>query len=243
MKKITTTQEIKDLKAIIKIQEGVINAKEDENKVLGNIIDKNWSTTDEYLRWIVYYKHIERYTLRLEKQLEEHIKERNEVTRAYNGLAELGKFAGDLGIDIQKHRENLPENQNKYDFEQKHTLLESGKVKHSYKLKPVQKSLLTKLKANNIDKKQEDMLTSLMLDDNIDQAVENKEKFLKRQKHKKDLYNGKLSRKEIGDNMFLDDHVEDKERELFKAKSIRKKHKHTVSKKKKRLKTKKDLPY
>ena len=34
-----------------------------------------------------------------------------------------------MGIDIKKHYKNLPE-YDKYDFSQKHELLESGKVRH-----------------------------------------------------------------------------------------------------------------
>ena len=44
----------------------------------------------------------------------------------------MGKFAEEMGVDIKKHRAQLPEG---YEFSQKHTLMESGKVKHSYKLK------------------------------------------------------------------------------------------------------------
>ncbi len=51
MKKTTTTQKIKDLKAIIKIQESVINSKEDENKILGEILDKHWQRFDDHFRW------------------------------------------------------------------------------------------------------------------------------------------------------------------------------------------------
>ena len=70
----------------------------------------------------------------LEKDIETLTKQRNESIRAYNGLAEMGKFAEEVGVDIKKHSKRLPEH-NKYDFSQSHTLLESGKVKHSYKLK------------------------------------------------------------------------------------------------------------
>ena len=47
-------------------------------------------------------------------------------------LAEMGKYAEELGVDIKKHRGQLPEG---YEFKHKHTLMESGKVKHSYSLK------------------------------------------------------------------------------------------------------------
>jgi len=68
------------------------------------------------------------------KANQEILKDHNEITRAYNGLAEMGKFAEDEGIDIKKHNKMLPE-RNKYNFSQSHTLLESGKVKHSWKFK------------------------------------------------------------------------------------------------------------
>ena len=60
------------------------------------------------------------------------LKDHNDIVRAYNGLAEMGKYAEELGVDIKKHRGQLPEG---YEFKHKHTLMESGKVKHSYSLK------------------------------------------------------------------------------------------------------------
>ena len=66
------------------------------------------------------------------------IKDNFDLTRAYNGLSQLGQFAEESGIDIKKHNGKLPEN-SKWDFEQKHTLTETGKVKHQYKLKPRKK--------------------------------------------------------------------------------------------------------
>ena len=62
----------------------------------------------------------------------EMLKDHNEIVRAYNGLAEMGRYAEESGVDIKKHRSQLPEG---YEFNQKHTLLESGRVKHSYSLK------------------------------------------------------------------------------------------------------------
>ena len=62
-------------------------------------------------------------------------KANNELTRAYEGLAHLGKTAQEMGIDIKKHYKNLPE-YDKYDFSQKHELLESGKVRHTWTAKP-----------------------------------------------------------------------------------------------------------
>ena len=63
-----------------------------------------------------------------------------EITRAYNGLAMLGKFAVENGIDIKKHNRELPEHPlNKYKFEQKHEVLESGQTKSTYQLTPKKK--------------------------------------------------------------------------------------------------------
>ena len=67
------------------------------------------------------------------------IKSHNEITRAYDGLHTIGEFAQDLGIDIKKHNKMLPENNPDYDFKQKHTLLENGKVRHQYYLTPKDK--------------------------------------------------------------------------------------------------------
>jgi len=74
----------------------------------------------------------------LAKENKEVIKDNYELTRAYNGLHTLGKFAVESGIDIKKYNGQLPEN-NKFDFEQKHTLTEAGTVKHQYKLKTKKK--------------------------------------------------------------------------------------------------------
>ena len=67
-----------------------------------------------------------------DKELQECHKDKNDITRAYNGLHSLGKFAEEQGLDIKKACRDLPENKHKYDFKQKHSLLESGKVKHEY---------------------------------------------------------------------------------------------------------------
>ena len=78
----------------------------------------------------------------LEKHIAELQKKNFEVTRAYNSLAEMGKFAEEQGIDIKKHTKELPEN-NKYKdfkFSQKHVVLESGKVRSTYKLTPPEKT-------------------------------------------------------------------------------------------------------
>ena len=93
---------------------------EDHKKGIATLIDKYEDRVSE-----------------LEGQLQECNSKRADITRAYNGLHTLGKFAEEQGIDIKNAREDLPESQKyKYDFSQKHTVLESGKVKHSWTLKP-----------------------------------------------------------------------------------------------------------
>ena len=115
----------------------------------------NIKDSNVVVRWRSVYKIIERLSKNLEvqekrfKRQEANIKvmggqfydqmkvmekERDDAIRAYNGLHKLGKFAVEQGIDIKN--EKLPESEkNKYDFSQKHTVLESGKTKHSFFLK------------------------------------------------------------------------------------------------------------
>jgi len=144
-RQVESKHSIKDYTAIIKLQEKLISAKESENKAFVKAYKKAVTRADYYLQWIDYYKQIERYSIFLEQQVQHHIRERNEVTRAYNGLHTLGKFAEELDIDIKKYRDKLPENNEDFEFSQSQKLLESGKVKHSYKLKK-KKSKKTKEK-------------------------------------------------------------------------------------------------
>ena len=77
----------------------------------------------------------------LEKQIVKLQKTNFEVTRAYNSLAEMGKFAEEQGIDIKKHTKELPENKYKdFKFSQRHEVLESGKVRSTYTLTPSKKT-------------------------------------------------------------------------------------------------------
>ena len=93
---------------------------EDNKKGVATLIDK-------------YEDHVEV----VEKQFEECQKEKIKVTRAYVGLAKLGKFAEQQGIDLTTAKDELPESEkNKYDFSQKHTVLESGKPRHEIILTP-----------------------------------------------------------------------------------------------------------
>ena len=110
-------------------------------KKLSEILYSQKQTIDENKKGISIL--VDKYEDRigeLEKQIEELTKQRNESTRAYNGLAQMGKFAEDMGIDLQSAKDDLPEaEKNKYDFKQTDTVMESGKVKHQMFLKPKQR--------------------------------------------------------------------------------------------------------
>ena len=65
------------------------------------------------------------------------VKDNFALTRAYDGLAQMGKMAEDLGINIEEHRWKLPENEKNHDYQFKHEtkLMESGKVRNVFKFK------------------------------------------------------------------------------------------------------------
>ena len=108
-------QDAKDIEGITKVLTWQKNHIEDLKKINMAMVDKYEDTLETQ-----------------EKELEECHKDKNDITRAYNGLHSLGKFAEDQGIDIKKACKDLPENKHKYNFRQKHSLLESGKVSHEY---------------------------------------------------------------------------------------------------------------
>ena len=120
-KKSVKDKKIADLEFIIRIQEKVIDWYDS-------------SLADTSCRFIEYAKAFWNNQCVHESEKEDWTKQYNEIVRAYNGLAELGKFADELGIDIRKHRKNLPESKD-YEFSQDSKLLESGKVQHIFKLK------------------------------------------------------------------------------------------------------------
>ena len=120
-KKSVKDKKIADLEFIIRIQEKVIDHYDS-------------SLVDTSSRFIEYAKAFWNNQCVHESEKEDWTKQYNEIVRAYNGLAELGKFADELGIDIRKHRKNLPESKD-YDFSQDSKLLESGKVQNIFKLK------------------------------------------------------------------------------------------------------------
>ena len=65
------------------------------------------------------------------------IKDNFALTRAYDGLSQMGKMAEDLGINIEEHRWKLPENEKNHDYQFKHEtkLMESARVKNVFKFK------------------------------------------------------------------------------------------------------------
>jgi predicted DNA-binding protein YlxM (UPF0122 family) len=100
-------------------------AIKDWKKFHGALVDKYEDKLEEY----------QKANDGLMEKNKELVKDNYELTRAYNGLHSLGKYAEEMGVDMKAHNDKLPEN-NKYNFEQSHTLTESGKVKHKYKLSP-----------------------------------------------------------------------------------------------------------
>ena len=130
--------------ALVKLTRGMSDrSKQDaENiKKLTEILHSQKQTIDENKKGVeTLIDKYEDIREELEKQVEELTKQRNEGTRAYNGLAQMGKFAEDMGIDLQSAKDDLPEaKKNKYHFKQTDTVLESGKVKHEMKLTPKKK--------------------------------------------------------------------------------------------------------
>jgi len=119
-------QEIKDLTVITTIQEDYIDLAEVKTK---EFYDKHIEYAMGY--WELWAKY--------ENQLEDLHKKYNEIVRAYNALAELGKYAEELGIDIKKHTERLPEYDLYKDFKIENKVMESGKVKTIFSAKKIKK--------------------------------------------------------------------------------------------------------
>ena len=119
-KKSVKDKKIADLEFIIRVQEKVIDWYDS-------------SLADTSSRFIEYAKAFWNNQSVHELEREDWTKKYNEIVRAYNGLHQMGKFAEELGIDIRKHRKNLPESKD-YEFSQDSKLLESGKVQHIFKL-------------------------------------------------------------------------------------------------------------
>ena len=80
---------------------------------------------------------VNRHCIKVNKDI---IKDHHEITRAYKGLHDMGKFAEEEGIDVKRHYKMLPEDKDQfYDFKQCHKLLENGKVQHTWSVKKKKK--------------------------------------------------------------------------------------------------------
>lgn len=119
-------QEVKDLTVITTIQEDYIDLIDSKAKEF----------YDKHIEYAMGYWEL---SATYENKLEDLNKEYNEIVRAYNALATLGKFAEEQGIDIKKHRERLPEHDLYKDFKIENKVMESGKVKTVISMKKVKK--------------------------------------------------------------------------------------------------------
>ena len=129
--RMTLEDQLTEDKAYLFLKENTIETLQDEIKEKNLKIEELQSLYDEAIEINKDVIVKNRDAIKFNTEI---LKDHNDIVRAYNGLAEMGKFAEEVGVDIKKHSKRLPEH-NKYDFSQSHTLLESGKVKHSYKLK------------------------------------------------------------------------------------------------------------
>jgi len=133
---ITLEDQLKEDKAHLLLKQNTIETLEDDLRHKNNQIRTFYINTHKNAKKVnkVFDDYKEANDSLAEKN-KEIVKDNFDLTRAYNGLSQLGQFAEESGIDIKKHNGKLPEN-SKWDFEQKHTLTETGKVRHQYKLKP-----------------------------------------------------------------------------------------------------------
>ena len=127
--RMTLEDQLTEDKAHLFLKENTIETLQDEIKEKNLKIDELQKLYDEAIEVNNDVVEKNRDCIKANQTL---LKDHNEIVRAYNGLAEMGRYAEEIGVDIKKHRSQLPEG---YEFNQSHTLLESGKVKHSYKLK------------------------------------------------------------------------------------------------------------
>ena len=127
--RMTLEDQLTEDKAHLLLKENTIETLQDEIKEKNLKIEELQKLYDEAIEVNNDVVEKNRDCIKANQTL---LKDHNEIVRAYNGLAEMGRYAEEIGVDIKKHRSQLPEG---YEFNQSHTLLESGKVKHSYKLK------------------------------------------------------------------------------------------------------------
>lgn len=131
--RMTLEDQLTEDKAHLHLKENTIETLQDEIKEKNLKIKELQNLYDEALEVNADVVDKNRDCIKANQTL---LKDHHEIVRAYNGLAEMGKFAEEMGVDIKKHRAQLPEG---YEFNQKHTLMESGKVRHEYKLTPKKK--------------------------------------------------------------------------------------------------------
>ena len=136
---ITLEDQLKEDKAHLLLKQNTIETLEDDLRHKNNQIRTFYINTHKNAKKVnkVFDDYKEANDNLAEKN-KEIVKDNFDLTRSYNGLSQMGQFAEELGVDIKKYNGQLPENK-KWDFKQSHTLTESGKVKHQYKLKPRKK--------------------------------------------------------------------------------------------------------
>ena len=134
----TIFQSIKERDNYNKILVHDIERKNEKIQILEDYIEKELDEVNKIVKGrLTDFKNANNSLVEINAGLQ---KKNIEITRAYNGLATMGKFAEENGIDIKKHNRDLPEHPlNKYKFEQKHEVLESGKTKSVYTLTPPNK--------------------------------------------------------------------------------------------------------
>ena len=132
--KIKVTE--KDLKKYGVCEHNEVNYKalEELNKVIYN---KLLVTEKAFKNLVEHTKELKKVNDEFADQNERLVKDNFALTRAYDGLAQMGKMAEDLGINIEEHRWRLPENKKNHDYQFKHEakLMESSHVKNVFKFK------------------------------------------------------------------------------------------------------------
>ena len=107
---------------------------EELNKVIFNRLI---ATEEAFKNLVEHVKELKKVNNEFADQNERLVKDNFALTRAYDGLSQMGKMAEDLGINIEDHRWKLPENEKNHDYQFKHEtkLMESGRVKNVFKFK------------------------------------------------------------------------------------------------------------
>jgi len=114
----------------------------DMNKLvwLENTNERLWETIKfQRSRLLKYEESIEFMLNEFELSQEELYKKYYEVIRSYNALITFNKSAEELGVDMKKHKMELPESKrdaNDYEFSARQEVLESGRIRNILELKP-----------------------------------------------------------------------------------------------------------